>query len=123
MKRTFLAAAKRAKRAEGFTLIELLVAMTILAVVLGVLVTSFASGMRNETDLSRREQAYANARIALQRMRVDIHCAGGVTSVDQNAYGGFTLTLTESNDQSPGGWCGNQGCRRSREAAAAEEAH
>ena len=37
-------------------------------------------------------------------MRLDIHCAGGVTSVDENAAGGFTLTLTE-NHQGQEGWC------------------
>jgi prepilin-type N-terminal cleavage/methylation domain-containing protein len=105
MRRRVIAAVKGATRDDGFTLIEVLVAMSILGIVLTALVTSFSSGMKNEIDLSRREVAYANARIALQRMRVDIHCAGGVTSVDQNAYGGFTLTLTEANDQSPSGWC------------------
>jgi prepilin-type N-terminal cleavage/methylation domain-containing protein len=105
MRGIIVAATRRARRSEGFTLIEVLVAMTILGIVLTALVSSFTTGMRNEIDQSRRELAYANARLAIQRMRVDIHCAGGVTSVDQNAYGGFTLTLTESNDQSPGGWC------------------
>jgi prepilin-type N-terminal cleavage/methylation domain-containing protein len=99
------AAAKRARRSEGFALIELLVAMTILGIVMTALIGSFTTGLRQEIDQTRREQAYANARIAIQRMRVDIHCALGQTSVDQNAYGGFTLTLTELNDTSTGGWC------------------
>src|SRR5438034_462989 len=69
------------------------------------LVMSFATGMRQEVDQTRREESYANARLALQRMRVDVHCAtaGGVA---QNAYGGFTLTLQENNDAGDGaGWC------------------
>ena len=61
--------------------------------------------MVQQASQTRREQAYANARVALQRMRIDIHCAGAGTSIQQNAFGGFTLTLTESNDQSPRGWC------------------
>jgi prepilin-type N-terminal cleavage/methylation domain-containing protein len=94
----------RLRREEGFTLVELLTAMTILGIVLTALVSSFTSGMAHEVDQTRREEAQENARLALQRMRVDIHCAGGLTSVDQNAYGGFTLTLTEAH-QGQAGWC------------------
>jgi len=76
-----------------------------LGIVLAPLSSSFASGMVSQASQTRREQAYANARVALQRLRLDVHCATAVTSVEQNSYGGFTLTLTESNDQSPAGWC------------------
>src|SRR5262245_65848672 len=53
---------------------------------------------------TRREASYNNSRLALQRMRLDVHFAGGVTSVDQNDAGGFTLTLTE-NHEGQEGWC------------------
>ena len=86
----------RLRRDEGFALIEMITVLIILGTVLTALVGSFVTGMNQEVDQTRREQAYASAREALQRMRLDIHCAGGVTSVDQNAYGGFTLTLTEA---------------------------
>jgi prepilin-type N-terminal cleavage/methylation domain-containing protein len=100
------AAGRRSRDQSGYTLIELLVVMSILAMVMGPLVGSFASGMHHEVDQVRREQAYANARLAVQRMRVDIHCSTGFTSFDKNAYGGFTLTLAETNDQPPAaGWC------------------
>jgi type II secretory pathway pseudopilin PulG len=78
--------------------------MLILGTVLAALVGSFASAMNQEVGQVHRQQAYQNARLALQRMRLDIHCAGGVTSVDQNDGGGFTLTLTE-NYQGQSGWC------------------
>jgi prepilin-type N-terminal cleavage/methylation domain-containing protein len=89
---------------EGYTLIELLVVLGILGLVLAPLTSSFASAMNNQTSQTRREESYSNARLALQRMRLDIHCAGGVTSVDENAVGGFTLTMTE-NHQGQEGWC------------------
>ena len=95
----------RLGRDDGYTLVELITVMAILGIVLAPLSSSFASGMVQQASQTRREQAYANARVALQRLRLDIHCASAVTSVEQNAYGGFTLTLTESNDQSPAGWC------------------
>ena len=94
----------RLGRDDGYTLIELITVMAILGIVLAPLSTSFASGMVQQASQTRREQAYGNARVALQRLRLDIHCASAVTSVAQNLYGGFTLTLTESNDQSAG-WC------------------
>jgi len=78
--------------------------MSILLIVLAPLVTSFTSAMSSDAGLARREAAYSNARTTLQRMRVDIHCAGGVTSVDQNDAGGFTQTLTE-NHEGQEGWC------------------
>ena len=84
------------RRDEGFGLIELITVMIILGTILTALVGSFVTGMNQEVDQTRRERAYANTRESLQRMRLDIHCAGGVTSVDQNTYGGFTLTLTEN---------------------------
>jgi prepilin-type N-terminal cleavage/methylation domain-containing protein len=95
----------RLRREDGYTLVELITVMAILGIVLAPLSSSFASGMVAQASQNRREQAYANARVALQRLRLDVHCASAVTSVEQNSFGGFTLTLTESNDQSPGGWC------------------
>ena len=91
----------RLRREDGYTLVELITVMAILGIVLAPLSSSFASGMVAQASQNRREQAYANARVALQRLRLDVHCASAVTSVEQNSYGGFTLTLTESNDQSP----------------------
>jgi type II secretory pathway pseudopilin PulG len=87
---------------DGYALIELITVMVILGTILTALVGSFVTGMNHEVDQTRREQAYANARVALQRMRLDVHCSGGLTSVDQNAYGGFTLTMTEAGDGQAG---------------------
>jgi prepilin-type N-terminal cleavage/methylation domain-containing protein len=95
---------ERLRRSEGYTLLELVIVMIILALVMTPLISSFATATVQEVDQTRREQAYANARLALQRLRADIHCATGFAAVQQNAYGGFTLTLTE-NDSSKVGWC------------------
>jgi prepilin-type N-terminal cleavage/methylation domain-containing protein len=95
---------RRLRSEEGYTLIELLVVFAVLGLVLAPLASSFTSAMHSQSSQTRREESYLNARLALQRMRLDIHCAGGVTSVDQNAAGGFTLTLTESHEGQEG-WC------------------
>ena len=96
----------RLRQEGGYTLIELLIVFILTAIVLGAVVVSFTIGMHQEVDQSRREGAYATARVALQRIRLDVHCAsGGYDSVGPNAYGGFTLTLTESGDTAGSGWC------------------
>jgi type II secretory pathway pseudopilin PulG len=99
------AALRRIRDERGVTLPELIGVLAILLIVLTPLVSSFTTALRHEADQSQREAAYSSARLALQRMRTDLHCASGVTAVNQNAYGGFTLTLTQANDVSAGGWC------------------
>lgn len=89
------ALARRLSREEGYTLIELLTVMVVMGIVMTAIISGFVSATTAEAAQTRREQANQNARLALQRMRVDIHCATGVTSVDQNGQGGFTLTLAE----------------------------
>lgn len=85
----------------GYTLIELITVMAIMGVVLAALTTSFAAGINAETGTIRRAQAQQNARLALDRMRVDIHCASAAPAPQENPYGGFTLTLTESPNVCP----------------------
>jgi prepilin-type N-terminal cleavage/methylation domain-containing protein len=85
----------------GYTLIELLVVLVIMGTVLLGLTTSFAAGLSAEAGAVRRAQAEENARVALNRMRVDIHCASAAPAPQENPYGGFTLTLTESPDTCP----------------------
>ncbi len=101
-RRTRKPVAARLRSDGGYALVELITVMIILGTILAALVGSFVTGMSQEVDQTRREQAYANARVALDRMRLDIHCSGGLTSVDQNLYGGFTLTLTEAQSGQEG---------------------
>lgn len=75
----------------GMTLIELIVAMSILLVVLGAIVGSFASATKTEFDQVARADAQQNARQALETLRRDIHCA---TAADPTTTAG-TLTLTQ----------------------------
>jgi type II secretory pathway pseudopilin PulG len=95
----------RLSHEHGTTLIELVTVMALLATVLTAIVGSFTTAMKHEAIATNQAQAYANARLVLQRMRLDIHCAHSQTStlpVQQNPYGGFTLTLTETEGQCPG---------------------
>lgn len=65
---------------DGFTLIELLVALIILGVVMGGLTQLFVSALRSETDQTNRVGAQQDARLALEKLRREIHCASGVSS-------------------------------------------
>ena len=91
----------RLRDEAGYTLFELLTVLTIMGVVLMGLTTSFAAGLNAEAGTVRRAQAQQNARVALDRMRIDIHCASGAPAPQENPYGGFTLTLTESPNMCP----------------------
>ena len=83
-----LSARLRTARRAGFSLIELLVVMVILGVVLAGLTTAFVSGSKAETDLNRRFQAQQQARLALNRIRWDIHCASAAQAQTIGTYPG-----------------------------------
>lgn len=86
---------------EGYTLVELIAVLAILLTVLTALTTLFASGAKAELDANRRFQAQQEARIAVDRMRREIHCASAVTLdpadstvvAGQTVYKRITVTL------------------------------
>lgn len=59
----------------GYSLTELLVVMTIMGVVMTGLTTVFVAASQAELDMNDRFQAQLNARVALDKLRRDIHCA------------------------------------------------
>ena len=77
-------------REGGYTVIELLVVMVILATVMGSLTTVFVQASSAELDLNNRFQAQQNARLALDKLRRETHCASQA-SVASSAS--VTLTL------------------------------
>lgn len=82
---------------NGFTLIEMLVVMAILLTILAGITGAYVSAMTSQVDQTRRLDAQENARLALDRMRKDIHCAHGVTDPYLNASNGWTIVMTETN--------------------------
>jgi len=79
--RVWTAIRRRAAAADGYTLTELLVTMLIMGVVLGALTSLFVSGSRAQLELSNRFQAQQNARLALDKVRRELHCAKDVTGL------------------------------------------
>jgi prepilin-type N-terminal cleavage/methylation domain-containing protein len=59
----------------GYTLSEMLVVLAILGVVLAGLAGVFTSALRAEVDMNQRFQAQQNGRLALSKLRRELHCA------------------------------------------------
>jgi prepilin-type N-terminal cleavage/methylation domain-containing protein len=84
----------RLRRDErGYTLVELLVVLAIFTTVVTALVSLFTSGAKAELDMNLRFQAQQNARLALDRMRRELHCASGITATPNTAVSSITVAL------------------------------
>ena len=70
---------RRVRGERGYTLVELLISLIVMATITATLTTLFLSGARAELELNRRVEAQQNTRVAVDRMRREIHCASGVT--------------------------------------------
>lgn len=78
---------------RGYTLVEMLVVMSILGVVMTGLTTVFVSGSHAELDINRRFQAQQQARLAMDKIKVDLHCA---SAAEVDATSGY-LKIAEDN--------------------------
>jgi prepilin-type N-terminal cleavage/methylation domain-containing protein len=106
---------------RGFTLIELLVSMTILGIVVSSLIGIFTSALKDEADLNMRFQAQQDARLALETLRREMHCASAVTqatgiALTTAATSGITLTLGSACPTAGGAatsvsWCARGSAR------------
>jgi type II secretory pathway pseudopilin PulG len=108
----------------GYSLVELVTVVAILTVVIGSLTTVFVSASNGELDMNRRFQAQQNARMAMDTLRQEIHCAtsaspsGTTTSITLTmpaacpTSGGFT-TIRWCAAAPPGAWAGRFALYRS----------
>jgi prepilin-type N-terminal cleavage/methylation domain-containing protein len=82
---------------SGFTLTELLVTLVLMGIVMGAITTSFASAFSGEARTIAEASNEENARLALNRLRMDIHCAQQANGATANPSGdgGFTFVLSE----------------------------
>ncbi len=65
----------------GYSLVELLAVMAILSTVLGAATTLFVRAQNAEVRMNKRFQAQQQARLALDQLRREAHCAEGITPV------------------------------------------
>ena len=85
--------AVRLVESGGFTLTEMLVVMAILGVIVAGLTQLFLSGSKAEADMSNRFRAQQNARLALDGLRREIHCASDVTVSGTPPWTSIKITL------------------------------
>ena len=79
MRGRLAAVRQRATDSRGLALTEMIVVLAILVVVLTALTQLFVSASTAEVDMSNRVQAQQDARLALDKLRREIHCAKEVT--------------------------------------------
>ena len=87
---------------RGYTLVELLVVLAIFTTVVTALVALFTSGAKAELDMNRRFEAQQNARLALDRMRRELHCANGITATAGVAVSSIVVSLPSQCPSSGG---------------------
>jgi prepilin-type N-terminal cleavage/methylation domain-containing protein len=76
---------RRLASASGYSMIELLTVMVILTVIVSSLTALFVQASNAELDMNRRFQAQQQARVAVDRMRREIHCSSGVSPAGTSA--------------------------------------
>lgn len=64
----------------GYSMIELLTVMVILSVILGAICTLFVQGSNAEAEMNLRFQAQTQSRLAIDRMRRELHSACSVSA-------------------------------------------
>jgi prepilin-type N-terminal cleavage/methylation domain-containing protein len=95
----------RLRQERGYTLIEMLITLTIMGVVMGSLLTVFVSASNSEVDMNNRFQAQQGARVALDKMRREVHCGSVATPAGSSSS--VTLTLPNYCKTGSGSitWC------------------
>jgi prepilin-type N-terminal cleavage/methylation domain-containing protein len=88
----YAAAAGRRLAAEGgYTLTELMIVLVILTIVVTSLVTLFVSASNAQVDLTKRFEAQQEMRLALDKLRREIHCASTVNGAPPTSSIDITL--------------------------------
>jgi prepilin-type N-terminal cleavage/methylation domain-containing protein len=95
----------RLRGERGYTLVEMLTVLVIMGVVMGGLTTVFVSATNSETDMNNRFQAQLTARLALDKMRREVHCASVATPTGSSSS--VTITLPSYCKTGSGSvtWC------------------
>ena len=98
---------------SGYTLIEMVTVLALFSVVSAALLTLFVSATNSEVQSNRRFQAQQNARLALSKVRREVHCASTATVYDAAGNpvttAGVRVKLTIPNSTCRGypevSWC------------------
>ena len=103
--RRLLARLRRDER--GYSVVELIISMSILGAIMTSISTLLVSATNSEVSMNRRFQAQTQARLGLDLMRREVHCAMSVAPV--GASYSVTLTIPATCPTSGGNtsitWC------------------
>ena len=96
---------RRLGRERGYSLIEMLIVLSIMGIVMGSLTTVFVTASNAELDMNNRFQAQLTARLALDKMRREVHCGSIATPAGSSSS--VTLTLPSYCKTGSGSitWC------------------
>ena len=78
----------------GFSLVEMLVVLIIMGVVMGGITKMFTAGINSDAALNRRYQSQQDGRLALDKMRREIHGACTVSAAGVAAYNTPVTSVT-----------------------------
>jgi type II secretory pathway pseudopilin PulG len=81
----------RMLREGGYSMVELLTALVILGTITGAVTVLFLQASTAEVDMNRRFQAQQEARLAVDRMRREVHCAKSISPAGVSAA--ITVTV------------------------------
>jgi prepilin-type N-terminal cleavage/methylation domain-containing protein len=81
----------RLRGEAGYSLVEMLTVLVIMSVVFVGITDIFVAGSKAQADQGNRFQAQLDSRLALDKLRRDVHCASTVSSYTSSAV---TLTIS-----------------------------
>jgi prepilin-type N-terminal cleavage/methylation domain-containing protein len=99
---------RRLRSEGGYTLVEMVTVMAIMGIVFAGLTDIFTSASKADTDMQNRFTAQLNTRLALDKLRRDIHCAYDVSPNSPNPWTASQSTVTLKISACAGGdvtWC------------------
>lgn len=85
---------------RGYTLVELLTVTVILSVVMTGLTVLFVQATNAELQMNKRFQAQQEARVAMDKMRREVHCAKAITPAGNSTS--ITVTIPKQCPTSGG---------------------
>jgi prepilin-type N-terminal cleavage/methylation domain-containing protein len=86
------------KAQDGFTLPEALVVLAIVGIILAGITQLFTSALKSQSDQTKRVNAQQDARVALDQLRRELHCA---SALSHNSASSVTVTLPSYCPSSP----------------------
>jgi prepilin-type N-terminal cleavage/methylation domain-containing protein len=90
---------------RGYALTELLTVLAILTIVLAGLTALFVSASKAEIEMRKRFEAQQEARLAVDALRREVHCASGITQTGPSPTVTITLPTGCPSGSGTVTWC------------------